>query len=162
MLRGAVYYQTTGLHFNALTRGSSFMKNFCTLLKWSKWPLPALSSMWWKLISLHYTPVQLVTNEKVAQLNQKRKGCKIILYFKFRYPPPLKSWERKRERKKVRSLRGNGYRWKNFKCLFFIYIIHVVIMIISFRHPAPYKAERKREREELPNRWKTFWCLFFM
>ena len=49
------------------------------------------------------------------------------------------------------SSRGNGCRTGGKSCYvssFFIYIFHVVMMIISFRHPVPLKSrERERERE---------------
>ena len=38
----------------------------------------------------------IVTNKKVAQSNQKRKGCQIILYFIFRHSTTEKA-ERERE-----------------------------------------------------------------
>ena len=41
----------------------------------------------------------IVTNKKVAQSNQKRKACQIILCFTFRHPL-LKSCERERERER--------------------------------------------------------------
>ena len=44
-----------------------------------------------------------MTNKKVAQSNQKTKGCQIILYFTFRHPPPKKGRERERERERERK-----------------------------------------------------------
>ena len=104
----------------------------------------------------------IVTNKKVAQSNQKWKGCQIILYFTFRHPTKKlreREKDRERERKNVRSLRGNGCRTggKVLMSLFLINIIHVVIIIIRFRHPAPPKKprERDREREGCRTGWKS-------
>ena len=115
----------------------------------------------------------IVTNKKVAQSNQKWKGCQIILYFTFRHPTKkLRERERKiereeRERKNVRSLRGYGCRTggKVLMSLFLINIIHVVIIIIRFRHPAPLRKsqERETERERAAEPVeKVLMSLFFM
>ena len=69
--------------------------------------------------------------------------------FYIQAPLPLKA-EREigGERKKVRSLFKREQLPNVLMSLFLIYIIHVVIMIMSFRHPAPLKSgERERERE---------------
>ena len=73
------------------------------------------------------TSSDIVTNKKVAQLIQKRKGCQIILNFTFRHPaplPPKAEREREREREKERRKRERGKyvhqegtaanRWKKF------------------------------------------------
>ena len=78
------------------------------------------------------TSSDIVTNKKVAQSNQKRKGCQIILYFTFRHPaPPLKSSERERERERDRERERKRERERGGR---------------KYVH----------QRERLSNRWKKF------